>query len=307
MRYSQIYNCEMIANGARSIRRIVKYLPRLRARGCALACFVLLSSAANAGASGGLLLDGLGALLGDGARALAQSGVEGARRAVVGSSAGSCPQFFPGGKTDIVAALGAQWRPVLLCSSNFAVIHSGLTKTPLVAIERLNADILRDALDEQRSNEFFPDPRLPRSQRSELHDFAGTSMDRGHLVPAADSPNPVAMRESFALSNIVHQDPVHNRKTWAKVEADTRHYIRRAKGDVFVFTGPVFRGQPKMAGKSGVWIPTHLFKLVYDPVTGRSWAHFHPNSSEAKMGPPISYPQFLSEVGWDLLPGIVRK
>ncbi|OYD48136.1 hypothetical protein CBY09_21590 [Acidovorax kalamii] len=32
----------------------------------------------------------------------------------------------------------------------------------------------------------------------------------------------------------------HNGGAWNKIEQDTRHYVKRAKGDVFVITGPVF-------------------------------------------------------------------
>ena len=35
------------------------------------------------------------------------------------------------------------------------------------------------------------------------------------------------------------------RGAWAKIEADPRQYVLRAKGDVFVFTGPVFATKPR--------------------------------------------------------------
>ncbi|WP_217160906.1 DNA/RNA non-specific endonuclease [Thiocystis violascens] len=47
-------------------------------------------------------------------------------------------------------------------------------------------------------------------------------------------------------------------------------YTRRATGDVFVFTGPVFAGQPATLGAGRVWVPTHLFKLVYDVAENRA-------------------------------------
>ena len=248
------------------------------------------------------IADVLASRLGEVVREETQARWPGAARGAAPSNS-DCSHFFPAGRQDVATGLDARWKPTLLCSSSFAVVHSGLTKTPLVAVERLNAAILRDARDEQRTNEFYPDARLPRGQRSELHDFAGSSYDRGHMAPAADAPNQAAMHESFALSNMVPQDATNNRKVWSKVESDTRRYIRRAKGDVFVFTGPLFLGQVHRVGRSQVWVPSHLFKLVYDQTSGRSWAYVLPNTSDAQVGPPMSYEQFLRDVKWDLLAG----
>lgn len=227
--------------------------------------------------------------------------------AASGNSQKACPQFFPPGTGELIAKLEPRWRATVLCSSSFAVVHSGLTKTPLIAVERLNAEILALAKGEQRTEEFYPDDRLARGQRSELSDFVGSALDRGHLASAADAPTARAMHESFALSNMVPQDPTHNRKVWSKVEASTRSYVRWASGDVYVLTGPMFRGQVRTVGSGRVWVPTHLFKVVYDATTRRSWVYVQPNSSSAQMGPPISYERFVAEGGMDLLEGVERS
>lgn len=39
---------------------------------------------------------------------------------------------------------------------------------------------------------------------------------------------------------MVPQNPTQNSGAWSKIEQDTRRYALRAKGDVFVITGPVF-------------------------------------------------------------------
>uniref|UniRef100_E6QVK9 Putative dna/rna non-specific endonuclease protein n=1 Tax=mine drainage metagenome TaxID=410659 RepID=E6QVK9_9ZZZZ len=64
--------------------------------------------------------------------------------------------------------------------------------------------------------------------------------------------------------NVVPQSPVNNRKVWAKIEKDTRKFVLRATGDVYVITGPVYDDNHKTIGNGGVWIPDHLFKLVFD-------------------------------------------
>lgn len=43
----------------------------------------------------------------------------------------------------------------------------------------------------------------------------------------------------------------------------------RAQGDIYVFTGPVYYGKVQIIGPRRVWVPTALFKLVYDPAEER--------------------------------------
>lgn len=219
-----------------------------------------------------------------------------------GSFAG-CQHLFPQGAVIDVAKIDRTWRPTALCSNHFAVLYSGRSKTPLVVVERLSREQMSDAQDEKRTNEFFADSRLPRSARAELDDFRGSGLDRGHLAPAGDQPDQSSMAQSFALSNIVPQDPLNNRKTWAKIEKDVRKFVRRAQGNVYVFSGPLFRSQEERTiGRNHVWVPSHLFKLVYDEASGRSWAYLLANTAEARVEAPTDYPSFVREAGWQLLP-----
>lgn len=219
-----------------------------------------------------------------------------------GAGFAGCSQVFPAGQPLSVGLVHAQWRPVALCANAYAVVYSGLTKTPLVVVERLNRQQLADARDEQRTDEFFPDPRLPHSARAELDDYKGSGLDRGHLAAAANQPDRTAMAQSFALSNMVPQDPTHNRKVWSKVESDVRKFARRAAGNVFVYSGPLFLGPKRTIGRGEVWVPSHLFKLVFDEASGRSWAYVLANTRDAQLGPPMDYPSFVRQTGWRLLP-----
>lgn len=213
----------------------------------------------------------------------------------------ACPHLFPGRVPIDLRAVNAQWRAVGLCSNHFAVVSSALTKTPLVVVEKLDSRMLSAASGEERTNEFYADPRLARGSRAELEDYRSSGFDRGHLASAADQPDQQSMIQSFALSNMVPQDPVNNRKVWSKVESDVRKFARRARGDVFVFSGPVFRGQPRSVGPGRVWVPSHLFKLVYDEASGRSWAYVLPNTADARVEAPMDYAEFVRQTGWRLL------
>jgi endonuclease G, mitochondrial len=231
-----------------------------------------------------------------------------------------CRAHFAEGEAPRMAQI-SEWQARELCFDAFAVLHSGKTKTPLYVVEKLNRARLLDARDEERSDHFYADARLPPSERAELDDYRGehcvmsffgrcretARFDRGHLAPAADQPNARAMAQSFSLANIVPQAPVLNRKAWSKIEQDTRKYALRAGGDVFVITGVVYEGKPLTIGERGVWVPSYLYKLVYDPATNRAWAHWVENRDDAHIGRPVSYAQLVERTGIDFFPGIVPR
>ena len=218
------------------------------------------------------------------------------------SSFDGCAQLFPATTPINMATVPASMKPLALCSDTFAVLYSQTSRTPLVVVERLNAAQLQDAKGEERTNQFYPDPRIPKSGRAELSDYRSQhpAVDRGHQSPAADAPNPNAMAQSFALSNMVPQDPTNNRKIWSKVESDVRKFAKRADGNVFVFTGPIFDSGHSTIGDNKVWVPTRLFKLVYDASSKRAWAYVLPNA-ETRIERPMDYETFVKTTGLKLL------
>jgi len=214
-----------------------------------------------------------------------------------------CRRVFANSKPPVISAR-AEMLPRALCFSGFAVLHSGRSHTPIYAAERLNRSLLLDARENQRTDKFFADARLPLRDRAELDDYQGSGLDRGHMAPAGDMATVESMAQSFSLANIVPQYPINNRKAWAGIEKATRQYVMRAAGDVFVITGPVFDGTPSTIGPHRVWVPQHLFKLVYDPSAKRAWAHWIENSDEARASKPISYEELVRRTGIEYLPGL---
>lgn len=213
---------------------------------------------------------------------------------------GQCRQLFANQSPPIVLQPQAN-ETRALCFTAFAVLHSGQSRTPLYVAEKLNRKTLQTAHG-KRTDEFFADARLPLSERAELEDYNGSGYDRGHMAPAADMATPETMAQSFSLANMVPQAPINNRKAWARIEKDTRKYVLRAKGDVYVITGPVFDAAPSTIGSNRVWVPKHLFKLVYDPSANKTWAHWIDNHDAAKAGKPISYIELVKRTGMDFLP-----
>lgn len=211
---------------------------------------------------------------------------------------GRCKLMFHAGKPPAIPYQGQA-----ICFDSFAVLYSPATKTPLYSAEKLNAARLNDAKGEERTDNFYEEARLPSSDRSRLSDYKGSGYDRGHMAPAADMPNQNAMSQSFSLANMVPQAPQHNRKVWADIEKSTRKFAMRAKGDVYVITGPVFEKHPKEIG-GGVKVPAVIYKLVYDEANNRAWAYWSPNANSTRMAAPISYRELVAKTGIDFLPGV---
>lgn len=213
----------------------------------------------------------------------------------------ACPQFFASGQSPWVHSQPMQ-RP--LCFDAFAVLHNGNTKTPVFVAQKLNRQSLAQAANQQRTDRFFADARLPQAERAELDDYRRSGFSRGHMAPAGDMPTANAMAQSFSLANMVPQSEQHNGGPWAKVEQDTRHYVRRAKGDVFVITGPVYVHSRQTIGDNRVWVPDYVFKLVYDVAANRAWAHWQANRDDTTAGKPISYQELVKRTGIEFLPGL---
>ena len=216
----------------------------------------------------------------------------------------TCLQFFANGKPPVVAPSPTHRA---LCYDAFAILHSGESKTPVFVAEKLNRASVADA-DEKRTNRFFADARLRSAERATLEDYKNSGYDRGHMAPAGDMPTAQAMVQSFSLANMVPQAPEHNRGVWAKsVEMATRSYVKRAAGDVYVITGPVYApsiAQSPGIGPGQVRVPKYLFKLVYDQSKNRAWAYWHENADATKASRPISYGDLVKRTGVEFLPGV---
>lgn len=214
------------------------------------------------------------------------------------TSFAQCAGFFLGGQPPAVQRRPGQRE---LCFDAFAVLHGGDTRTPVFVAQRLNSNAL-GGIPRARSDRFFADARLPRAERAELGDYRHSGYSRGHMAPAADMATEAAMAQSFSLANMVPQAQRHNAGAWARVEQDTRKYVQRAQGDVYVITAPVFEPGGPRIGPHGVAVPSHLFKLVYDSHTQRAWAHWQANRDDEKASRPISYVELVRRTGVDWLP-----
>lgn len=97
----------------------------------------------------------------------------------------SCPNHFVNGQSPdfINQKLTEKAREV--CYSDFALKHSGVTRTPLYSAEHLTRERLAMAKQIRRSSTFYPDPYIPLSERAELRHYARSGYSRGHVQNTA--------------------------------------------------------------------------------------------------------------------------
>ena len=203
-----------------------------------------------------------------------------------------CKDLFPGQQIPTSTQVGRD-----LCFDGFAIYYSPQDKKPIYTVEKLSQERLSGQRP-RRSNQFYEEARLPFAERAQLSDYKGSGYDRGHNAPAGDMNTDKSMAQSFSLANMMPQARQNNQGIWAKnVEEATRLYVKRVPGDIYVYTGSV--GNAGSIGKGQVTIPTHLYKLVYDPAKNSAWAYWIENTNEASMTPPISYQELVQKTGID--------
>ena len=199
------------------------------------------------------------------------------------AAAAGCPEHFAAGAEPALVNPRLATRARELCYRGFAVLHSGLTRTPLWSAERLTTGRVEAARGVQRTNLFHPEERLPPDESAELADYARSGYDRGHMAPSGDMPDEESQAESFSLANMVPQAHRLNTGLWSAIEGTVRDLARR-EGEIYVVTGPVFQGGNLQALRGRVVVPTSVFKAVYDPRRGAAGAYLAPNRDDAVSG-----------------------
>ena len=216
----------------------------------------------------------------------------------------ACPQHFAAGQRPVVTNPKMQPRTQEICFRAFAVLHSGLTRTPLYAAEYLTRKNMRNAGKLSRKDSFHAEDALPERDRAELSDYERSGYDRGHMAPNADFATRKAQAESFSLANMVPQVHESNAGVWAGIESATRQ-LATAEGDIYVISGPAFiGGNLKKIGN--VLVPTHVWKVIYSPAQQKAGAYLITNDDTRDYA-VLTVSKLEKMVGLSLLPGLPQK
>ena len=187
-----------------------------------------------------------------------------------------------------------------LCFNGFAVMYSGISRTPLWSAEYLTRERLTQAKLIDRDDSFHEESRLPKSMRASLADYSGSGYDRGHLAPNGDMADRRQQYDSFSLANIAPQSPRNNRYIWRNIESATR-YLTQQYGEVYTVTGVAFRDKKPKQLEQRVLVPSHFYKAVYIPAINQAGVYYAPNDESERIT-VISLEELTAETGIDVMP-----
>jgi endonuclease G len=216
-----------------------------------------------------------------------------------------CSRSFYGGVYPEFSNTKLSNNTQALCMDGFAVMYSGVSRTPLWSAEYLNRKRLQQAKQIDREDSFHEESRLPQSMRARLSDYSGSGYDRGHLAPNGDMANRSQQYDSFSLANIAPQSPRNNRYIWRNIESATR-YLTQQYGEVYTITGVAFTDKKvkQLAGR--VLVPSHFFKAVYIPAINQAGVYYAPNDESERIE-IISIDELTAKIGIDVLPVLDAK
>ncbi len=214
----------------------------------------------------------------------------------------SCPEHFASGQAPelINQKLSAKTKDV--CYSGYALKHSGITRTPLYSAEHLTRDRLTMGKGLKRNSKFYPDPNIPSSERAELHHYARSGYDRGHVAPSGDMFDQQSQQECFSLANMIPQESSVNRGVWEGIESATRK-LTKDRGELYVVTGPIYSGSGIQKIGGAVMVPTQVFKAIYDPKRNEAGAYLVGNI-EGSQSQTITIAELEKLSGINVFPSI---
>lgn len=212
----------------------------------------------------------------------------------------SCSEHYVGGASPEITNQRMVPKSRELCFESFGVVHSGITRTALWSAEHLTRSSLMEAKGLKRVDSFHEEAILPYDEKSTLSDFARSGFDKGHLSPNGDMKNTTSQGQSFSLSNIVPQNGPMNRGVWSDIESSVRNYAKK-NNELYVITGPLFEGSAIKQLRGNVMIPTHMYKLVYDPKSRQAAAYYIKNEDTSDYQ-VISVSELESIAGINFLP-----
>lgn len=211
-----------------------------------------------------------------------------------------CSQSFYGGVYPEFTNPKLSNNTQALCMDGFAVMYSGVSRTPLWSAEYLDRKRLQQAKEIDREDSFHEESRLPKSMRAKLSDYSGSGYDRGHLAPNGNMANRSQQYDSFSLANIAPQSPRNNRYIWRNIESATR-YLTQQYGEVYTITGVAFTSKKTKQLADRVLVPSHFFKAVYIPASNQAGVYYAPNDESERIE-VISLDELTVKIGIDVLP-----
>ena len=119
---------------------------------------------------------------------------------------------------------------------------------------------MQDLGSEGRSNNFRPDPDLPRDWQITPTDYRSSGYDRGHVCPSGDRTGSSEDNSAtFYMSNMLPQTAELNREVWGDFENALRSIVRQGN-EIYVVAGG--SGEKERIGGGKVAVPKICWKVA---------------------------------------------
>lgn len=193
-----------------------------------------------------------------------------------------CTDNFYQGQPPVLTNTKLSNNSYQLCYSGFAVLYSGLSKTPIYSAEKLTAQNIQSGKAFDRDNAFHADKSIPTAFSASLTDYRNSGYDKGHATPFADLGSLASQHDSFTLTNIMPQAPKNNQQAWRLLEESVRNTISSSQEDAYVITGTIYNSN--LIKKVGtVLVPDYIYKVVFYPKSNIEDCYLVQNTNDAKV------------------------
>jgi endonuclease G len=206
------------------------------------------------------------------------------------------------GEAPVILNVGISIKARELRYENFIVMHSGISRTPLWSAEHLTKENLLEAKKLERYDAYHHEARLPVAERAELKDYANSGFDKISMAPCADMPTIKAQFQCFTLANTIPHNNESDSQLWEQIESAVRTYAIK-QGELYVITGTLSIGARLQRLNGRVLVPSHLYKIVFDPRKNMGAAYFFRNE-QGKAWQTVSIRQLEKMSGINFFPGL---
>jgi DNA/RNA endonuclease G (NUC1) len=228
-----------------------------------------------------------------------------------GSVAADCKHTMINGIAPILLQPNTNGRITLHCLSKFAVVYSGITKTPLAVSEYLTSESIKAARLFPRKDNLHVENRLQPYDRAQLTAYNQSGFDKGHMASVSNMPTEISQFEADSLINIVPQNPQLNSEGWARLTGIFRDWLVSHGADAYTVTGPAYQkgGSPYRIGgdeNTGVLVPQAIYRAYYVPsiqFTGAIWAA-NDNSNRYEA---LTLNELIDRLGIDVMPSVPQS
>ena len=212
-----------------------------------------------------------------------------------------CDSLFVGARTPTFVNAKLETRTTYLCWTGFAVMYSGVTRTPLWSAEHVTAAGLASSPPDVETRQHAAD-QLPASDRTGASDFEGSRYQAVPMTPPADLATATARygAGSYANAAPIYDGPAL--EYWRNLGAGIRREASR-RGDLYVISGTLFKGNDLQSLGGRVLVPTAFYKAIYDLRTASGAVYMVDNTAEAHTT-VISLAELEKRAGMDLFPGV---